>query len=311
MNRSILLFVLVGFFFSFVHSMNREVSQWESFKRQYGKSYTNQEEDDRHRRMWQDSKTMVQEHNQKFNRGESTFEMEVNEFADLSSGELDNFRGFEYEQTSTYDETSESDETIKNRLLHTTITDEYDWRDGGFVTRVKEQGNCGSCYAFAMVGALETQLALQTKNLKELSEQQIVDCSGFGCNGGSFNQSFYKLSSQGGLQDAKSYPYRGQSGRCRSDKSKFVVTLSAAFAHPRTEPYMESYVYNIGPVVAGLNSTKYFALYKRGVFDIDDCETKKLNHAVLIVGYGINDGGLRYWIVKNSWVSRHSDWHDA
>merc|ERR1712035_215593 len=139
-----------------------------------------------------------------------------------------------------------------------------DWRQSGYVTPVKDQKQCGSCWAFSAVGALEGQNFRKTGQLVSLSEQNLVDCSkdNSGCNGGLMDYAFEYVKSNGGIDTESSYPYTARDGVC-----------------------------------------KYNAANKgdsSGVYNEPRCSSRSLDHGVLAVGYG-SDASGDYWIVKNSW----------
>ena len=184
-----------------------------------------------------------------------------------------------------------------------------DWRTQGVVTEVKDQGNCGSCWTFSTTGCLESHWALKTKQTPPiLSEQQLVDCAGdfnnFGCNGGLPAQAFEYIRYAGGLDSESSYPYEGQDGSCRFSASG--VSASVPGGSVNITAYDEQGILEAvglaGPVSIAFEVTDDFQAYAGGVFVDTTCnqDPEHVNHAVLIVGYG-NENGQDYWIVKNSW----------
>jgi len=191
--------------------------------------------------------------------------------------------------------------------------DAYDWRDYGRVSGVKDQGSCGSCYAFATVGNLEGLYAAKKGVLKTFSEQFLVDCDtgDSGCNGGLMQFTFNWLKLNGIMYESD-YPYVGEKGTCQLDKTKYAdmtVTGYEKLGNWWTvysavdETKVKEFLYTTGPLAISLNASPLFD-YVSGVIDVtkDECPKDGINHAVTLVGYG-NDSatGLDYWIIKNSW----------
>nr|XP_043621763.1 probable cysteine protease RD19B [Erigeron canadensis] len=197
------------------------------------------------------------------------------------------------------------------------LPDDFDWRDHGAVTEVKNQASCGSCWSFSTTGALEGAHFLATGNLETLSEQQLVDCDhecdpevqgscDSGCNGGLMNSAFEYTLKAGGLMREKDYPYTGtDNGTCKFDKDKVVASVSNFSVVSLDEDQIAANLVKNGPLAVALNAA-YMQTYVGGVSCPYIC-SKKLNHGVLLVGYGkagyspIRRKEKPYWIIKNSW----------
>nr|CAI5834792.1 unnamed protein product [Callosobruchus analis] len=180
--------------------------------------------------------------------------------------------------------------------------DEVDWRKEGAVTPIKNQGNCGSCWAFSAVGAVEGQFFRKNGTLVSLSAQELVDCAteeygNKGCRGGLMDQAFDFIQDEG-IETDELYPYRGYRGEC--DSSDTFVTKVKSYVDLADEKEMAKAVSAKGPVAVAIDASD-LASYSHGIVD----ETN-LNHGVLVVGYG-SENGVNYWIVKNSWGSRWGD----
>jgi len=233
----------------------------------------------------------------KHNAGNHTWTAGINQFSDMMPEEFEVFVAGCLVAPENY-------ETAEVPMMN--APDKIDWREkGAVVERVKNQGSCGSCWAFSSTGSLEG--AWQIKyggKVADLSEQQLVDCSGpfgnQGCNGGLMTNSFKYLASlkkdKGGLTDQTSYPYTGRQASCKK-QGKPVATVDNHVALKASENDLGDAL-KLGPVSLALAAAGTFQSYKSGILE-SGCGTQ-LNHGVLLAGYTPDDKN-GYWIVKNSW----------
>lgn len=183
------------------------------------------------------------------------------------------------------------------------LPEKVDWRNSDKVTPVKDQGQCGSCWSFSATGAIEGSWSIKTGNLVSISEQQLVDCStsygNMGCNGGLMDNAFlYAIDN--GLCTEDEIPYKAADGTCKvCDKP--TVSVKDCLDIPSGNQLALKEAVSTGPVSVAIEAdTLLFQLYTGGVISSTRCGTN-LDHGVLIVGYGTEDDGTMYWLVKNSW----------
>lgn len=182
-----------------------------------------------------------------------------------------------------------------------------DWRKRGAVSKVKNQGRCGSCYAMATVGSIESHFFIKTGKLVDLSEQEIVDCSGdfttFGCTGGISFRVLDYVKAKGGIRATKDYPYRGDVGECQVKGDIIEVPIeSYGFVAGEDENVLVKAVAKFGPLSVALDiNHESFMRYSGGIYLEDEC-TDQVNHGALLVGYG-SENGQDFWIIKNSFGS--------
>jgi C1A family cysteine protease len=195
----------------------------------------------------------------------------------------------------------------KVTFLESTAPDAFDWRSQGAVGPVKDQGSCGSCWAFSTVANLEGLNYIKSKAIVQYSEQQLVDCDkngDEGCNGGLMENAFEYLRQAGGIMKSTDYKYTARDGKCKFDKTKAALKVSGfKFAGTEDEDQIKEFLYTTGPLAIALNADP-LQFYSGGIINDgpEDCDPQGMNHAVTLVGYGVQ-GSTKYWIVKNSWGS--------
>ena len=191
-------------------------------------------------------------------------------------------------------------EELKENII---VPKQVDWRKEYKVSSVKNQGHCGSCWAFSASEATEGVWAIKHNVLYNLSQQELVDCSteNRGCNGGSMDKAFEYIINNG-LCTNLSYPYVAEQGECEKDQCEPVVKLTNyTDINPNNEKALKRATAQQPVSVAIQANKRSFQMYQSGIYSDLDCGTN-LDHGVLVVGYGKdNNSDMDYWIVKNSW----------
>jgi len=242
-----------------------KVPEWEDFKKKYNKTYEDGLEENRRYAIWYNNDQLIALHNILYEAGMASFGLGPNINMDLTTDEFKALlNGLKIESNSVEAESNEN-------LIFNDLPSEVDWSKLGYVTPVKDQLKCGSCWAFSASGAIEGAHFKKTGQLVSLSEQNLLDCSysvgNLGCEAGSMNQAFNYTIRSDGIDTAAYYPYKGANQKFGIDASHLS-----------------------------------FQLYKEGVYFEEDCSSISLNldRGLLVVGYGSNDDGEEYYLVKNS-----------
>jgi len=238
------------------------------------------------------------------NAGKSSYTLAVNQFADMTFEQFAKTRlGYKPSSAPRHGEEFDASNIAPAAAI--------DWRQKGAVGPVKDQGSCGSCWAFSTVVSLEGAHALANGGkYVSLSEQQLVDCStsfgNMGCNGGLMDQAFtYLINATKGDDSETSYPYKGVDGSCAYQASNVAASIkSFVDVKAEDEAALLAAVSTVGPVSVAIQAASDFMFYSTGVYDSTQCSSspQTLNHGVAAVGYG-TEGSAPFWIVRNSWGS--------
>jgi len=273
-------------------------SDWEHFKAKHGKTYTGAEDKVR-QNIFNKNVEKINAHNALHAQGKKTFTVAVNKFADLHPQEFHRLRkGYKFNPSKF--------NFVEQLFTVADLPDSVDWRTKGIVTPVKDQGQCGSCWAFSAVASLEGQHALATGNLTSLSEQNLVDCSqdegNDGCDGGLMDQAFQYVKDNRGIDTEASYPYAAVDEQCQFKRRSVGASLSSwVDVASRSENALQAAVATVGPISIAIDASSWaFQFYSDGVYFDDECSSDFLDHGVTAVGYDALDT-VPYWTVKNSW----------
>ncbi|KAL5493700.1 hypothetical protein EMCRGX_G014919 [Ephydatia muelleri] len=273
--------------------------EWHSWKDSYGKSYTSELEELERHSVWLSNRKYIEEHNT--HADVFGYTLAMNHFGDVSEREFK-------EKILTHEPgnyTSRGFATFK-APQGMKYVDSIDWRTKGAVTSVKNQGDCGASYAFAATGTIEGANALSSEKQVSLSEQNIIDCSvpygNHGCSGGDTYTAIKYVVDNGGIDTESSYSFRGKQSSCQyNSKNSGASATGAVGISYGSESDLMAAVATVGPVAVAVDAnTNAFRFYQSGVFDSSTCSSTKLNHAMLVTGYG-SYNGKDYWLVKNSW----------
>ncbi|XP_028971264.1 cathepsin S-like [Esox lucius] len=279
---------------------------WQMWKKTHGKNYQTEVEELGRREIWERNIQLISLHNLEASMGMHTYDLGMNHMGDLTQEEV--------AQSFASLRVPADHKREPSAFLGSSgapIPDTLDWREKGYVTSVKMQGSCGSCWAFSAVGALEGQLMKTTGNLIDLSPQNLVDCSSKygneGCDGGFMTWAFQYVIDNNGIDSEHSYPYSGVQQPCKYNPAGRAANCSRySFLPEGDENMLKQGVATIGPISVAIDATRpHFAFYRSGIYNDPTC-TKEPNHAVLAVGYGTMDG-QDYWLVKNSWSTFWGD----
>jgi cathepsin H len=220
-------------------------------------------------------------------------EYALNKYADWTPEEFKRLLGYKKANT-----TAAAIPALENAPLDS-APNAFDWCERGACTPVKDQAQCGSCWAFATTENIESVWHIKGRGLPVLAPQQIVDCdrNEYGCNGGDPRQAYMYVKNQGGIDTNAYYPYRAVQGACRFSAGAVAAKVTGEQdGYGGSEEQMAANLAAIAPfsIIVDAQSWQY---YKGGVLPSSQCG-KSLDHAVVAVGYNKEQG---FWRVRNSW----------
>lgn len=308
--RTVLLFSLVSSIFgesllrgsSSSSADDNEFFHWKEFnlfQERFSKHYSSFEEVEQRFAIFRDNFVAILKHNSDITQN---FTLGVNQFTDLTPQEFrEQYVGGLKAEVGSY-----GCKTFSSTASGAPSS--IDWRSKGVVNPVRDQGQCGSCWAFATTANAESVWAISSGQLLDLSEEFLVDCASgvgyfnLGCNGGMPDSAFKYMINNGQCSEA-SYPYTAgttkTAGSCQKCSAAPVHFSSCYDVKPNDQVSLKGAVSKQPVAVAIEADTRYFQSYSGGILDSSSCGTT-MDHAVEIVGYG-TENGIDYWNVRNSW----------
>ena len=293
----------LSLFFLIYHCHSKElkykyIDKFNIYLEEYDKSYNTSEYWTRYY-IFEKNYDYIYVHNAK----NKTYQLGINNFTDVSKEE------FKSIYLTGLKKTNVPIEKEYHKYDNSHIPNSIDWRADSLVTNVKDQGQCGSCWAFSAVGTMEGQHA-KKKNLVSLSEQNLIDCSfnfgNEGCGGGWPSDAMDYVIKNDGLDTEDTYKYEAEDDSCRYNKTDSGATISKViYVPPNNMTLLYHSIATIGPISVAIDAEGDFQMYSSGIYETTECSNEYLDHAVLVVGYGVSSKGKKYYIVKNSWGS---DW---
>nr|XP_048303511.1 cathepsin R-like [Myodes glareolus] len=281
-------------------------TEWQMWKMEYEKSYSLEEEALK-RAVWEKNLKFIKHHNRENALGKNGYTMRMNAFGDMTDEEFKNTL------IKFPARTHNKGKSIWKRDVGDVAFPKFvDWRKKGYVTPVRKQGNCSSCWAFSVIGAIEAQVIWKIGKLTPLSVQNLVDCSkpqgNNGCLSGDTYNAFQYVLHNGGLEAEATYPYEGKEGPCRYNPKNSIADITGFVSLPESEDVLMVAVATIGPISVGIDAShNSFRFYEKGIYHEPNCSSSTTSHGVLVVGYGFKGNetdGKKYWTIKNSWGTK-------
>jgi len=304
-----------------VSAMSRGYT-YEMYMREFQKPVRSEEDYAIRKAIFQTNLDIMVAHNEDKSQ---TYTMEVNKFMDFTPAELRSFTGYNAAQAQARRAAMQADEyrAPVNHMSIDQLPTSVDWRTKGIISTVKDQGSCGSCWAFGATESIESTVAQDTGKLLTLSTQNVVSCAPNpnhcggtgGCSGSTAELAFDYVQGHGIASEAD-YPYKAQTGTCNESIKKIAHIVSFVKLIENNYTDIMAALANTGPLAVNVDAMPWFS-YGSGIFTGCGFNQIDINHVVQLVGYG-TENGMDYWIVRNSWGSgwgekgyirleRHSD----
>jgi cathepsin L len=312
---------------SFVNVMSNDITtnnnltqynNFESFLSTYGIDLSFNSNDPSYafrKNIWSNEVNRIQNHNNKYYNNEVSWLESLNHMSIMTTKEKKAYLGYHKGINYNHKPLKQLRQLAQNNFdLVEKLSESVDWSKISEVTSaVKDQGQCGSCWAFAATATIESHVAINTGKLFDLSPQQIAactpnpeQCGGAGnCQGATAELAFDYVASVGGMVEEWQYPYLSYYGveqSCTNLRSNPKVKISGYIKLPENNyTALMNAVDKFGPIAVSVDASNWHS-YKGGVFNGCNQVNPDINHAVVLTGYGIDHiTGLKYWLIRNSW----------
>ena len=319
--------------FSFLYASNLEYTcspleykyypnnmrEFQNYVIKFNKTYANHTEYYRHAQTYFSNVEYINTRNLQ----NLTYTLGINQFTDLTTEEFqDSYLGYHgLNDSVTF--SLQNAQTHYMTIVNNPIT-AIDWRAEGLVTPIKDQAQCGSCWAFSAVATMEGAQAKKTGNLTSLSEQDLVDCvpDCYGCGGGwptlaidwvingstphnyglGFNFHGENNSNLSMIDTESSYPYQATDNTCQYKVGGRGANITGLVTIPSGNvASLQDALLTVGPISVAIDAEDDFQFYATGFFETTECSQTELDHAVTAIGFGQTSDGRKYYIIKNSW----------
>ena len=305
MSKSISVALLLLYVF-FCSASNSKFEDWMQL---YDVQYDSDQETFKRAEIFSQNLNWIQSHN---NNKDNSYKVAINQYADITIEE------FRENILLKHQKQEKTQNNFNTNIQYQTPPESWDWRDYGVVTKVKNQGHCSSCWAFATTGVVESFQAIYSKNhsLISLSEQNLMDCSWIegnkGCGGGNIDNSLNYIIKNNGIDTENYYPYEmATTTQCKYNQTFRGATVSNfSVIQYGNETQLQQIVAFVSPVACLIDGNDPgFQFYSSGVYYNSFCSKWRMNHAILVVGYGVDSNYTpsEYWIGKNSYGTSWGD----
>ncbi|AER41457.1 V-CATH [Epinotia aporema granulovirus] len=296
-NYILILLCLVCNSFA-IYDLNNSQALFDDFVIKYNKVYATDEERAAKYEIFRNNLVVINEKNSKTTNAL----YDINRLSDLNKNELLRSTGFSVNLKKNLNPSKECEYVLVADAPSRSLPASFDWRANNAVTPVKNQLDCGSCWAFSTIANIESLYAIKYGVEVDLAEQYLLNCdyTNNNCNGGLMHWALENIliNDNGGVVEERHAPYVGEVTACDKEEYLFTITNCKRFNLVNEHTLQQLLIEN-GPISVAIDVFDILD-YKQGISD--NCRSDNgLNHAVLLVGYGVSINGIPYWVFKNSW----------